>query len=91
LPKAHVEAPVSGSIILAGVILKLGGYGIIRLLKIFISLYNNFNYIIIIISLIGGIYVSLICLRQRDMKSLIAYSSVAHIGLVLSGIITFNY
>lgn len=90
LPKAHVEAPVSGSIILAGVILKLGGYGIIRLLRVFLYLNNVINYLIIRVSLLGGIIVSLICLRQRDIKSLIAYSSVAHIGLVLAGLITIN-
>jgi NADH-ubiquinone oxidoreductase chain 4 len=71
--------------------LKLGGYGLIRLLIIFFRVINKFNYIIIRISLLGGFFVSLICLRQRDIKSLIAYSSVAHIGLVLGGLITFNY
>nr|ALO76404.1 NADH deshydrogenase subunit 4 [Oxypoda opaca] len=91
LPKAHVEAPVSGSMILAGVMLKLGGYGMMRLINIFSFLNNSFNYIIIMISLIGGVIVSLVCLRQSDMKSLIAYSSVAHMGLVLSGIMTMNY
>lgn len=90
LPKAHVEAPVAGSIILAGVILKLGGYGMMRMLNIFLYINNSFNYIIITISLLGGVIVSLICLRQSDIKSLIAYSSVAHIGLVLGGIITLN-
>lgn len=91
LPKAHVEAPVSGSIILAGVMLKLGGYGLIRLIPIFIEIGIKINYIFIIISLVGGFIVSLICLRQTDIKALIAYSSVAHIGLVLRGIITLNY
>lgn len=90
LPKAHVEAPVSGSIILAGVILKLGGYGLMRLLIIFSILNSLIRYVIISISLVGGVVVSLICLRQRDIKSLIAYSSVAHIGLVLGGLITIN-
>nr|YP_009185913.1 NADH dehydrogenase subunit 4 [Oxypoda acuminata]ALO70805.1 NADH dehydrogenase subunit 4 [Oxypoda acuminata] len=91
LPKAHVEAPVSGSMILAGVMLKLGGYGMMRMIFIFMFLSNSFNYIIIVIGLMGGVFVSLICLRQSDMKSLIAYSSVAHMGLVLSGIMTMNY
>nr|ALO71205.1 NADH deshydrogenase subunit 4 [Thinonoma atra] len=90
LPKAHVEAPVSGSMILAGVMLKLGGYGLMRVLGIFIFMSHWFNYIIIAISLIGGVIVSLICLRQSDMKSLIAYSSVSHMGLVLAGLMTLN-
>nr|YP_009995371.1 NADH dehydrogenase subunit 4 [Ochthebius griotes]QNP09787.1 NADH dehydrogenase subunit 4 [Ochthebius griotes] len=91
LPKAHVEAPVSGSMILAGIMLKLGGYGLLRVMKMFISMGLKINYLFIIISLIGGIYVSLICMRQMDIKSLIAYSSVSHMGLVLSGIMTMNY
>nr|AML25890.1 NADH dehydrogenase subunit 4 [Staphylinidae sp. BMNH 1274206] len=90
LPKAHVEAPVSGSMILAGVMLKLGGYGMMRTLSIFLVLYNSFNYILISISLVGGVIVSLMCLRQSDIKSLIAYSSVSHMGLVLAGLMTMN-
>lgn len=90
LPKAHVEAPVSGSIILAGIILKLGGYGFIRLIRVFTLVGLSFNFIFILISLFGGFVISLICLRQRDIKSLVAYSSVSHIGLVLSGIMTLN-
>lgn len=91
LPKAHVEAPISGSIILAGVLLKLGGYGLIRVIIMFISINNKINFIFISISLIGGVLVSLMCLRQTDIKSLVAYSSVAHIGLVIRGILTLNY
>nr|ALO76688.1 NADH deshydrogenase subunit 4 [Alleculinae sp. ENSP01] len=91
LPKAHVEAPVSGSMILAGIMLKLGGYGLMRFMVIFTLIGVNLNVLIISLSLIGGFYVSLICLRQSDMKSLIAYSSVSHMGLVLSGIMTLNY
>nr|UPX88650.1 NADH dehydrogenase subunit 4 [Hydraena nigrita] len=91
LPKAHVEAPVSGSMILAGVMLKLGGYGLIRIMNLFIIIGLKINFIFIIISLMGSIYVSLMCLRQVDIKSLIAYSSVSHMGLVLSGILTLNY
>nr|YP_010954688.1 NADH dehydrogenase subunit 4 [Dorcus davidis]WMW30073.1 NADH dehydrogenase subunit 4 [Dorcus davidis] len=91
LPKAHVEAPVSGSMILAGVMLKLGGYGFMRLMQMMIPLAIKVNLIFIVIGLMGGFFVSLICLRQGDVKSLIAYSSVAHMGLVLGGIMTLNY
>nr|AJG02510.1 NADH dehydrogenase subunit 4 [Euplectus karstenii] len=91
LPKAHVEAPVSGSMILAGVLLKLGGYGLIRVMSMFLNVGMKINYIFIILSLMGGVVISLICLRQTDMKSLVAYSSIAHMGLVLSGILTMNY
>lgn len=90
LPKAHVEASVAGSIILAGVILKLGSYGLIRFLQLFLSLGVKFNLYLINLSLIGGVIVSLTCLRQRDLKSLIAYSSVVHIGLLLGGLMTLN-
>nr|AFU50262.1 NADH dehydrogenase subunit 4 [Stenurella nigra]ARH54671.1 NADH dehydrogenase subunit 4 [Stenurella nigra] len=90
LPKAHVEAPVSGSMILAGIMLKLGGYGLLRLMLMFIEVGMKINYIFITISLIGGFLVSLICIRQSDVKSLIAYSSVAHMGLVLGGLLSLN-
>nr|YP_009590299.1 NADH dehydrogenase subunit 4 [Alcidodes juglans]QBM10386.1 NADH dehydrogenase subunit 4 [Alcidodes juglans] len=90
LPKAHVEAPISGSMILAGVLLKLGGYGLIRTMKIFIEIGMKINFMFIVISLIGGVIVSLMCLRQSDMKMLIAYSSVSHMGLVLAGIMSLN-
>nr|AND96147.1 NADH deshydrogenase subunit 4 [Onthophagus fimetarius] len=91
LPKAHVEAPVSGSMILAGVLLKLGGYGLMRLMLIFMEIGMKINIIFILISMYGGVLVSLVCLRQIDIKSLIAYSSVAHMGLVLGGIMTMTY
>nr|UGS80459.1 NADH dehydrogenase subunit 4 [Lachesilla sp. LaspMLY] len=86
LPKAHVEAPVSGSMILAGVLLKLGGYGIIRVSQIFYKHIYKYSYYFIIVSLIGGILISLNCLRQSDMKLLIAYSSVSHMGIMLAGV-----
>nr|YP_007627091.1 NADH dehydrogenase subunit 4 [Cupido argiades]AGE31671.1 NADH dehydrogenase subunit 4 [Cupido argiades] len=91
LPKAHVEAPISGSMILAGVMLKLGGYGMMRIMIIFQKINMKFNYIWIIVSLVGGVYISMKCFCQYDIKSLIAYSSVAHMSLVIGGIMTMNY
>nr|UPL65761.1 NADH dehydrogenase subunit 4 [Physomerus sp.] len=89
LPSAHVEAPVSGSMILAGVLLKLGGYGLYR-----VFIFNNlfyFNFVWIILSLFGCMMVGFLCLTQVDIKSMIAYSSVAHMGLVISGFMTLSY
>nr|UJG45275.1 NADH dehydrogenase subunit 4 [Azelia zetterstedtii] len=91
LPKAHVEAPVSGSMILAGVMLKLGGYGLLRVFSFIQLMGLKFNFIWVSISLVGGVLVSLICLRQTDLKALIAYSSVAHMGIVLAGLMTLTY
>lgn len=86
LPKAHVEAPVAGSIILAGVLLKLGCYGIIRLISFFQGKVAFLRRVLVSLGLLGGLAVSLICLRQVDLKALIAYSSVSHIGLALGGL-----
>nr|URX54378.1 NADH dehydrogenase subunit 4 [Calcaritermes brevicollis] len=90
LPSAHVEAPISGSMILAGVLLKLGGYGLLRIFSILTNFFS-LGFIWVSVSLVGGFLVSLICMRQTDLKSLIAYSSVAHMGLVIGGIMTMNY
>nr|YP_010472679.1 NADH dehydrogenase subunit 4 [Carea varipes]UVH65811.1 NADH dehydrogenase subunit 4 [Carea varipes] len=91
LPKAHVEAPVSGSMILAGIMLKLGGYGLLRLMIFLQEINMKLNYVWIVISLVGGFYISLKCFCQVDIKSLIAYSSVAHMSIVISGIMVMNY
>nr|QGG43655.1 NADH dehydrogenase subunit 4 [Rhipicephalus microplus] len=89
LPKAHVEAPISGSMILAGVLLKLGFYGLYRFKSFFFIDLINFGMIIIVISLWGAVMISIYCLFQIDIKSLIAYSSVSHMGIALSGCLTF--
>nr|BAH10495.1 NADH dehydrogenase subunit 4 [Rudarius ercodes] len=87
LPKAHVEAPVAGSMVLAAVLLKLGGYGMMRILIVLSPLTKELSYPFIILALWGVIMTGSICLRQTDLKSLIAYSSVSHMGLVIGGIL----
>nr|YP_010490469.1 NADH dehydrogenase subunit 4 [Octolasmis warwickii]UWM12955.1 NADH dehydrogenase subunit 4 [Octolasmis warwickii] len=86
LPKAHVEAPVSGSMMLAGVLLKLGCYGLMRIMMYFNVYLTFISSFIVSLGLIGGLSVGFICMRQVDLKSLIAYSSVSHMGLVLAGL-----
>lgn len=87
MPKAHVEAPVAGSIILAGVLLKLGGYGICRVYSKVIVRVKFIGSYIVALRILGICYVGFICMRLNDIKALVAYSSVSHMGLILIGLI----
>ncbi len=92
LPEAHAEAPTAGSVILAGILLKLGGYGFIRFsLGLFPDSSAFFSPFIHVLSVFGVIYASLTTFQQVDLKKIIAYSSVGHMGLVTAAIFSFNY
>ena len=91
LPDAHVEAPTAGSVILAGVLLKMGAYGFLRFSVPMLPLAAQyFAPMMFVLGVVAVIYTSLVALAQEDMKKLIAYSSVAHMGVVVIGIFTFN-
>nr|QSQ68886.1 NADH dehydrogenase subunit 4 [Crocodylus novaeguineae] len=90
LPKAHVEAPIAGSMVLAAILLKLGGYGLLRVTNLLTEQTTTPYILPLAVALWGALMTGMICLRQTDLKSLIAYSSVSHMGLMTSSILTRN-
>jgi len=90
LPDAHTDAPTAGSVMLAGVLIKMGGYGMIRLVQMFPEVAKEWAWLLVMLGIIGVIYGAAVTLRQTDLKRLIAYSSVSHMGYVLLGIFALD-
>jgi NADH:ubiquinone oxidoreductase subunit 4 (subunit M) len=87
LSKAHVEAPAAGSMVLAAVLLKLRAYGIFRLFPLMKNFVLKFQEILLVVLLLGSVISALLCYLQADLKSLVAYSSVSHMGVIIAGVV----